>query len=135
MADKNLPDLMLFLNDYLSDAREGCESANPALLALEKDPSQTEHLNEVFRAVHTLKSSSTMLEFTGIAELAHSTEDVLDRLRSQELPLNQFALDLLLGAMDALEAMVRERAGGKSEKEQAPATAGRLEELKHKVGT
>ena len=135
MVDKDLPDLSIFLDDYLNDARDGFQAANQALLALEKDPSQTERLNEIFRAVHTLKSSSAMLEFTGIAELAHAAEDVLDRLRSQELPLNQYALDLLLGAMDALEALIRERAGGTSEKEQAPAAAARLAELQQKVGS
>src|SRR6202011_497842 len=116
MADHDLPDLSMFLNDYLNDAKEDFEVANRALLALEKDPSQTERLNEVFRAVHTLKSSSAMLEFHGIAQLAHYTEDVLDRLRSNELPLNQYAVDILLEAVDTLETMVRERTGGKGEK-------------------
>src|SRR5690242_7173255 len=96
MADQGLPDLSMFLGDYLNDAREDFQAANRALLALEKDPSQTERLNELFRAVHTLKSSSAMLEFASIAELAHFTEDLLDRLRSQELPLNQNAIDILL---------------------------------------
>src|ERR1700676_2395533 len=126
MADKDLPDLSMFLNDYLNDAKEDFQMANQALLALEKDPSQTERLNEIFRAVHTLKSSSAMLQFTSIAELAHYTEDVLDRLRSKELPLAPAALEILLEAVDTLETMVRERAGGKSEKEQAQATAVRL---------
>src|ERR1051325_5081331 len=133
MADKDLPDLSIFLDDYLNDAQEIFQSANQALLALEKDPSQTERLNELFRGVHTLKSSSAMLQFHAVAELAHYTEDVLDRLRSQELPLNQYALDLLLEAINALETMVRERAGGRSEKEQAPVAAARLQDLKHKV--
>lgn len=134
MADTDLPDLSMFLNDYLNDAKEDFQVANQALLALEKDPSQTERLNEIFRAVHTLKSSSAMLQFTSIAELAHYSEDVLDRVRSQELPLTQATLDILLEAVDTLETMVRERAGGKSEKEQAQAASARLEALKQKVG-
>src|ERR1700736_6399985 len=107
MADHDLPDLSMFLNDYLNDAKEDFQVANQALLALEKDPSQAERLNEVFRAVHTLKSSSAMLEFTGIAELAHFTEDLLDRIRGNELPLNQAAIDVLLEVFDALESLVR----------------------------
>src|SRR5207302_1952285 len=74
------------------------------------------------------------LEFNSIAELAHFTEDVLDRIRGTELPLNQLAIDFLLEAVDTLETMVRERAGGKSEREQALAAAVHVEELKHKVG-
>ena len=119
MADKDLPDLSMFLGDYLNDAKEDFQVANRALLVLEKDPSQTERLNEIFRAVHTLKSSSAMLHFTSIAELAHYTEDLLDRIRGKELPLNQSVIDVLLEAVDTLETMVRERTEGKSEKEQA----------------
>ena len=133
MADKDLPDLSMFLGDYLNDAKESFQAANQALLALEKDPSQLERLNEVFRAVHTLKSSSSMLEFTGIAELAHLTEDLLDRIRGKDLPLNQSAIDVLLESVDMLETMVRERTTGKSEREQVLAAAGQMEELKHKM--
>src|SRR3989442_1538979 len=133
MAATDPPRPPMFLNDYPGHAKEGLQVANQVLLALEKDPSQTERLNEIFRAVHTLKSSSAMLQFTSIAELAHYTEDVLDRLRSKELPLAPAALEILLEAVDTLETMVRERAGGKSEKEQAQATAERLEALKQKV--
>jgi two-component system chemotaxis sensor kinase CheA len=134
MADQDLPDLSMFLNDYLNDAKEDFQVANHALLALEKDPSQTERLNEIFRAVHTLKSSSAMLQFTSITELAHYTEDVLDRIRSKELPLIQSTLDILLEAVDTLQTMVKERAAGKSEQEQAQGAAARLEALKQKVG-
>src|SRR5205823_2374220 len=78
--------------------------------------------------------SSAMLQFNSIAALAHYAEDVLDRIRSNELPLTPATLDVLLEAMDTLETMVGERAGGKSEKEQAQAAAGRLEALQQKVG-
>jgi len=78
MPDKDKIDLSMFLDDYLNDAKEGFQRINSALLALEKDHSQTEQLDEIFRAIHTLKSSSTMLEFSDIAELAHTCEDLLD---------------------------------------------------------
>ena len=108
MSDKDKIDFSMFLDDYLNDAREGFQTINNALLALEKDHSQTEHLDEIFRVVHTLKSSSTMLEFFSIVELAHIGEDFLDRLRKKELPVTQETIDLLFEVVDTLEAMVRE---------------------------
>jgi two-component system chemotaxis sensor kinase CheA len=134
MADKELPDLSIFLNDFLNDSREDLQKANRALLALEKDPSETEQLNEIFRAVHTLKSSSALLEFGGIAELAHFTEDLLDRIRRQELPLNHHAIDILLEIIDAVESLIHRRVGGEVEKEQVAAVATLTEELKRKLG-
>jgi len=115
MSDEDRIDLSMFLDDYLNDAREGFQAINSALLALEKDSSQTGRLDVIFRTVHTLKSSSTMLEFSDIAELAHICEDLLDRLRKNELPVTQEIIDLLFEVTDTLEAMVRERAEKKSE--------------------
>jgi len=108
MSDKDKIDFSMFLDDYLNDAREGFQAINSALLALEKDHSQTEHLDEIFRVVHTLKSASTMLEFFSIVELAHIGEDFLDRLRKKELPITQETIDLLFEVVDTLEAMVGE---------------------------
>jgi two-component system chemotaxis sensor kinase CheA len=135
MADKESLDLSIFLNDFWNDSSEDFQAANRALLALEKDPSQHERLNEVFRAVHTLKSSATMLEFNQIAEAAHLIEDLLDRIRGGDLPLNQPAIDVLLEGIDGLETMVTERVGGMSEAAQAATAAARTDELKQKLSS
>jgi two-component system chemotaxis sensor kinase CheA len=108
MSAKGKTDFSLFLDDYLNDAREGFQAISSALLTLEKEHGQTDRLDEVFRILHTLKSSSTMLEFSDIAELAHTGEDFLDRLRKRELPVTQETIALLFRIVDTLEAMVRE---------------------------
>jgi two-component system chemotaxis sensor kinase CheA len=106
-------DYSMFLDDYMNDAIEGFQEANSALLALEKDMSQTEQLDYVFRAVHNLKSSSAMLEFSDIAELAHCSEEMLDRLRRKKYPVGQEIIDMLFEVIDLLGAMVKERGAKK----------------------
>jgi len=113
MPDIDKLDISIFINDYLADCREGFQAINKALLALEKDPGQTEHLDEIFRRVHTLKSSSAMLEFSDVAELAHSCEDLMDRLRKYELAVTQDTIDVLFEITDKLEVMVKEHAEGR----------------------
>ncbi|MFC1949481.1 chemotaxis protein CheA [Chloroflexota bacterium] len=113
MPDIDKLDISIFINDYLADCQEGFQATNKALLALEKDPGQTEHLDEIFRRVHTLKSSSAMLEFSDVAELAHSCEDLMDRLRKYELAVTQDTIDVLFEITDKLEAMVKEHAEGR----------------------
>ena len=119
----------MFLADYLNDAKEGFQRINSALLALEKDHSQTEQLDEIFRAIHTLKSSSTMLEFSDIAELAHTCEDLLDRLRKHEVPVTGETIDALFEVTDTLEKMVQARAEGKSTGVEFQALARKVKEL------
>jgi len=113
MPDKDKLDVSMFINDYLADCREGFQAINKSLLALEKAPGQTEHLDEIFRHVHTLKSSSAMLEFSDVAELAHSCEDLMDRLRKNELTVTQDTIDVLFEITDKLEMMVKEHAEGR----------------------
>ncbi len=129
MSDKDKIDLSMFLDDYLNDAKEGFQRINSALLALEKDHSQTEQLDEIFRAIHTLKSSSTMLEFSDIADLAHTGEDLLDRLRKHEVAVSGETVDALFEVTDTLEKMVQERAEGKSTGVEFQAVARKIKEL------
>jgi len=129
MPDKDKIDLSMFLDDYLNDAKEGFQRINSALLALEKDHSQTEQLDEIFRAIHTFKSSSTMLEFSHIAELAHTCEDLLDRLRKHEVAVSGETIDVLFEVTDTLEKMVQERAEGKESAFEFQALARKIKEL------
>lgn len=110
--NKDHIDFSGFLEDYLSDAKEGFQSANNALLALEKDHSRKELLDGIYRVFHTLKSSSTMLEFSDIAEMAHLSEDLLDIMRKN---VTQETIDVLFEVTRTLERMVTEQAERKSE--------------------
>ncbi|MDD5094514.1 MAG: chemotaxis protein CheA [Dehalococcoidia bacterium] len=122
-------DLSMFLDDYLSDAKDGFQRVNTALLVLEKDHSKTKQLDEIFRAMHTLKSSSTMLEFSDIAQLAHTSEDLLDRLRKREVPVTGEIIDALFEVTDTLQKMVRERSEGKESGTEFQAVAGKVKAL------
>lgn len=131
--DKDKLNFSIFLDDYLNDTQEGFQEINKILLALEKDPAQVDRLDEVFRILHTLKSASTMLGFSNIVELAHFSEDFLDRLRKRELPITQEVIDVLFEMIDALEISVRARTEGQSEKDQAPIGTAKIEEFKQKI--
>jgi len=131
MVDRDRLDLFMFLGDYLNDAKEGFQKADNALLAMEKDHTQTGQLDEIFRVVHSLKSSSAMLEFSDIAELAHACEDLLDRVRKHELPVTRQVIDVLFEVVDTLQTMVNQRAEGKKGKPTAD-WGVRIAELKEK---
>jgi two-component system chemotaxis sensor kinase CheA len=113
MPDREKIDFSMFLDAYLSDTKEGFQKSNAALLALEKDYTQLEQLDEVFRNLHTLKSSSAMLEFAEVSQLAHIGEDLLDRLRKQQLPLTPETINILFELLDELQLMVKAHAEGK----------------------
>ena len=113
MSESDKLDFLRFLEDYLTDAREGFQSVNNALLILEKDFGRTDLLDEVFRVFHTMKSASIMLEFADIAELAHLTEDLLDLMRKNEVRVSQKGIDVLFEIADTLGIMIKERSENK----------------------
>lgn len=116
MPDEDRLDLKMFLKDYLNDAREGFLEAFNALLRLEKDHGKTDLLDEIFRPIHTLKSSSVMIEFMEIAEAAHITEDMLDCMKKGDAAVNKETLEVLFNVLETIEDMVGERSKGRESK-------------------
>lgn len=131
MPESDKVDFLRFLEDYLNDAREGFQSVNNALLVLEKDFSRTDLLDEVFRVFHTMKSSSIMLEFADIAELAHLTEDLLDLMRKNEVLVSQKGIDVLFEIADTLGIMIKER--GENKGRQVAGWTGKISNFRSRI--
>ncbi len=77
-----------------------------ALMALERDNANAEVMNEAFRCVHSIKSESALMGFEKLSALAHSMEDVLDRVRSGALPLDRAVMDLEFAGFDRVGEML-----------------------------
>mgnify|MGYP002136297655 CR=1 FL=1 len=88
------------LDQFVAESREGLELIGQRLLDVERDPGDTELINDLFRQVHTLKGNSGLFEFEPLERLAHAGEDVLERMRSGLLTITPAIADALLAAMD-----------------------------------
>jgi two-component system chemotaxis sensor kinase CheA len=72
-------------------------------LELEKNPKDEELINSAFRSMHTIKGGASFLGLNVIVETAHLAEEVLGKLRSEELELTPEINDLLLKSVDFLK--------------------------------
>ncbi|HEY4745598.1 MAG TPA: hybrid sensor histidine kinase/response regulator [Desulfuromonadaceae bacterium] len=108
-----------FLARFVAEAREHCARISEGLLDLERSSGDTETLNSLFRAAHTIKGSSRMMKLLPITELAHHMEDVLDAVRGGRIALAPALADILFRGVDCLSAML-ERVGGGEQLEEAP---------------
>ena len=95
------------LTEFGGEARNLLQGAETALLRLESDPDDTDAVNEVFRAFHTIKGTSSFLALDPIASFAHHAEDMLDRVRAGRLSFAGSVPELALRAVDLLKALVR----------------------------
>ena len=103
------------LKTFLAETDEQLAEVEEALVALEIQPDDSEAIQSIFRAAHTLKGNAASMGFAGVAELAHALEDLLDRIRDHALAVNAQVVTLLLRAVDALRWLVPEASQGRAE--------------------
>ena len=73
------------LQAFSEESRELLENMEDTLLQLEANPDDDDLVNELFRAVHTIKGSSGLFSFDHVVEFAHLAESVMGRIRDHEL--------------------------------------------------
>jgi two-component system chemotaxis sensor kinase CheA len=98
------------VQEFLVEARAHLATVESGILLLEKEPGNAEALNAVFRSFHTIKGLSGFLGAAAIHELAHETENVLDRARAGKLLLSSAIVELILRSADQLNLCL-DRAG------------------------
>lgn len=101
-------DLSQFKEVFVSEAKEHMSVLNAHLLELEKTPDNTDILNEIFRAAHTLKGMSATMGFDKVTSLTHTMENVLDKLRSKKFNVSPEAIEVLFDCFDTLEMLIDE---------------------------
>jgi two-component system, chemotaxis family, sensor kinase CheA len=94
------------VREFLVESEEMLGRVDEDMVALEAAPNDSELLNRIFRAVHTIKGTSGFLGFDPVIRVSHRAEDVLNALRRGELKLSRRIIDVLLRARDQLGRML-----------------------------
>lgn len=114
---------------FLTEAREYVRTMNRCLVDFEKDPRNTELLQEIFRAAHTLKSIAATMDYRQTTALCHAMEGLLDAMKQGVVSCAAVA-DLLFEGFDAVEKLLAEIAAGNAESATGPLVQ-RLEAAQH----
>lgn len=91
---------------FYEEARELLISLEEGLVELEQRQGDRAHLDQTFRAAHSIKGAAGMVGLGAIAESTHGLEAVLDRIRSGKLAVDSEIITTLLEAKDYLATMV-----------------------------
>ncbi|MFC5524819.1 chemotaxis protein CheA [Rhodanobacter ginsengisoli] len=92
--------------DFLVEAGELLQRLGEQLVGLESSPRDSELLNAVFRAFHTVKGGAGFLAIEPMVLLCHHAEDLLNEARGGKVMLGQGHMDALLDALDLLNDMM-----------------------------
>ncbi len=104
--DIDLDEMKEIIDDFLVEADELLHSLDTNLVKLEATPNDLNLLNEIFRAAHTIKGTSSFLGFEQVTSLTHKMEDVLNKLRKAEMVVTPSIMDLLLESLDMLKVLI-----------------------------
>jgi two-component system chemotaxis sensor kinase CheA len=92
--------------DFLVEAGELLQRLGEQLVGLESTPKDSELLNAVFRAFHTVKGGAGFLALEPMVVLCHHAEDLLNEARNGSVVLGAGHMDALLETLDLLNDMM-----------------------------
>ncbi|TVQ65247.1 MAG: hypothetical protein EA360_10300 [Balneolaceae bacterium] len=110
------------LTEFVAECNDLIETAESALLDLEEKPSDSELINTVFRAFHTIKGTSAFMGLDPISEFTHSAETLLDLIRDGKLSFDRPSADICLDSIDIIKKLLQivSTAKGGSELQKSP---------------
>ena len=91
---------------FIQEAREQLAEMEAGLLQLELAPDDQDNINGIFRAAHTIKGGSGVIECEFIGAFTHRVENLLDALRNGEIALSAPLATLLLECCDQMGRLV-----------------------------
>lgn len=92
--------------EFLLESYEGLDTLERDLMSYEKNPSNKEQLNNIFRVLHTIKGTAGFLGFTHLPHMAHVGENVLNLLRNDKIKLHSELTSSLLSLVDSLRQIM-----------------------------
>lgn len=109
-------DFNTILENFRMESEEGFQHLEESFLALEKAPGNQEHVQKIFRVVHTLKGNAASLGMPLLSTRAHEVENALAPLRDGGIEMTAELCSAFLAVVDGLKkavaAAIAETQGG-----------------------
>ena len=119
-----------FLETFYEESFEGLEIMETELLALDVGQADSETINTIFRAAHSIKGGSGTFGLNAVADFTHVMETLLDEMRDGKRQVTEEAVNLLLTTVDVLREMLTAlRENTELDSERIKVTHDQLEEL------
>ncbi len=101
------------VKQYIAESEDLLSAVEDSFLILDKEPDNSEEINDAFRSLHSFKGNSGFLGFKDLENLSHKAETVLDKVRLGEMKANTELFSLLLEIVDFLRIGITSLSEGK----------------------
>ena len=109
--DSDQEERMEMIRDFINEARELLDDAEPQIIDMEKTALGSgrvdeEILNAIFRLFHSLKGTASFLDFQAIIGVTHEAETLLDIFRKGKAEITPYHVDLLCRTTDFVRSIL-----------------------------
>lgn len=94
------------INAFQDECTDLITSLEEVILLLEKEPDNKEHINEIFRLTHSIKSETGLMGFNNFSTLAHKLEDIFQEVREDKIKTDDRLIELSLGVIDKFKKLL-----------------------------
>jgi len=91
---------------FVNESRDQLVAMEDGLLRLEQAPDDADNLGAIFRAAHTIKGGSGVVECHFIENFTHKVENVLDKMRNGEIPVTGELSTVMLECCDHMRVLL-----------------------------
>ncbi len=101
-----------FISKYLDELKENIQTVENGIINLKKNPDDSEEINSVLRALHTIKGSSRMMDFPEMEKISHALENILKGLREKRFNISNYLVQWIFisgSAMKIIGDRIREK--------------------------
>ena len=94
------------ISEFITETSESLSYLDLELVKLEQNPNDKEILGNIFRLVHTIKGTCGFLGLPRLEHVAHAGENILGKIRDDEIEVTPGAISAVLEALDHIKELV-----------------------------
>jgi len=94
------------LLQFFEESEELLNCAVNEAIQLKSEPDNKKLIHSIFRILHSIKGNSSILGFSGIKNLTHSIEEVLNLIREDKIRVDHDVSSLLVRGIDDLKKFI-----------------------------
>jgi two-component system chemotaxis sensor kinase CheA len=99
-------DMQQFHGAFLDESAEHLDEIEQVLMDFDNGQQDSEGLNQIFRAAHSVKGGAGIFGFDALISVTHIMENLFDKARKGEYQLTPTVINELLSVVDALRQLL-----------------------------
>lgn len=112
----SISDRDILKGTFIAESFEFLDDLESLVFELKENPSQIGTINSIFRIIHTIKGSASVLQQPNLTHYLHAFEDFLSKLRNCTILVTAQVIVILLRSIDNLGKLISSLRDGKLQK-------------------